>query len=57
MKLEQKSPMIRLFEEKYLDDFIVFMKKYNNKNLWCLYKNLPEKGKKRFRALKFNETF
>ena len=24
--------MIYLFEEKYLDDFIGFMKKYNNKN-------------------------
>ncbi|MDB2485112.1 tryptophan 2,3-dioxygenase family protein [bacterium] len=41
----EKSPMIRLFEEKYLDDFIGFMKKYNNKNLWCLYENLPEKEK------------
>jgi tryptophan 2,3-dioxygenase len=42
----EKSPMIHLFEEKYLDDFIGFMKKYNNKNLWCLYENLPEKEKK-----------
>jgi tryptophan 2,3-dioxygenase len=42
----EKSPMIRLFEEKYLNDFIGFMKKYNNKNLWCLYENLPEKEKR-----------
>ena len=42
---EEKNPMIRLFEEKYLDDFIGFMKKYNNKNLWCLYDNLAEKEK------------
>ena len=50
MKLGKK-PNDSSFEEKYLDDFIAFMKKYNNKNLWFLYKNLPKKEKKHLRLL------
>ena len=39
----EKSALIKLFEEKYMDTFIRFMKDYNTKNLWTTFKNLPEK--------------
>lgn len=45
-KTGEKSTLIRLFEERYMDDFIVFMKKYNQSNLWTRYKELPEDDKK-----------
>ena len=38
----KKSTLIRLFEERYMDDFITFMKTYNRRNLWSMYKSLPE---------------
>ena len=41
----EKTTMINLFEKKYLNVFIDFMKKYNNKNLWCIFENLPTKEK------------
>ena len=41
----QKSAMISLFEEKYMDEFIDFMKKYNHKNIWNLFESLPSKEK------------
>lgn len=44
-KTGEKSIMIKLFEEKYMKDFIDFMKKYNNKNIWSLFDNLPDKEK------------
>ena len=44
-KTGEKSIMIKLFEEKYMEDFIDFMKKYNNKNIWSLFDNLPDKEK------------
>ena len=37
--------MINLFEEKYMDEFIDFMKKYNHKNIWNLFELLPSKEK------------
>ena len=37
----EKSLMLKLFEEKYMDTFIRFMKDYNTRNLWSLYHNLP----------------
>lgn len=40
----EKSTLIRLFEERYMDDFIVFMQKYNTINLWLRFKSLPESG-------------
>ena len=40
-KTGEKSTLIRLFEERYMDDFIVFMKTYNTLNLWSRYKSLP----------------
>ena len=38
----EKSTLITLFEKRYMDDFIVFMKKYNKSNLWTRYQSLPE---------------
>jgi tryptophan 2,3-dioxygenase len=38
----EKSTLIRLFEERYMDDFIVFMQTYNTLNLWTKYKSLPQ---------------
>lgn len=38
-----KSTLLRLFQSKYMEDFITFMKKYNNANLWTLFKLLPQK--------------
>ena len=42
----EKSTLINLFEDKYMDTFIRFMKDYNTKNLWSTFKNLPEKERK-----------
>ena len=36
-----KSTLIQLFENRYMDDFIVFMKTYNTLNLWTKFKSLP----------------
>lgn len=38
----EKSTLITLFEKKYMEEFITFMKKYNTLNLWTRYKSLPE---------------
>ncbi len=38
----EKSTLIQLFEERYMDDFITFMKTYNTLNLWSKFKSLPE---------------
>jgi len=40
-KTGEKSLLITLFEEKYMDTFIRFMKDYNTRNLWTTFKNLP----------------
>lgn len=45
-KTGEKSTLITLFEEKYMDDFIVFMQKYNTTNLWIKYQSLPEAERK-----------
>jgi len=37
----KKSTLLTLFEERYMDDFIVFMQKYNTVNLWSKFKSLP----------------
>ena len=44
-KTGKKTPLITLFEEKYMDTFIRFMKDYNTRNLWTTFKNLPLKEK------------
>ena len=41
----EKSIMIKLFEEQYMDEFILFMKQYNNKNIWALFNDLPNQEK------------
>jgi tryptophan 2,3-dioxygenase len=42
-KTGEKSTLLTLFEERYMDDFIVFMKTYNTLNLWTKFKSLPNK--------------
>jgi len=41
-KTGEKSTLITLFEERYMDDFITFMKYYNTTNLWTKFQSLPE---------------
>ena len=38
----EKSTLISQFENRYMEDFIVFMKKYNESNLWTKFKGLPD---------------
>jgi len=38
----EKTTLLSLFEERYMDDFIVFMKTYNTRNLWTKFKSLPK---------------
>lgn len=37
----EKSALLRNFENRYMEDFITFMKTYNHNNLWTIYKGLP----------------
>ena len=37
-----KTTLLRVFQERYMNDFIVFMQKYNTTNLWSIYKSLPQ---------------
>jgi len=45
-KTGKKSTLLYLFEEKYMDEFITFMKTYNTLNLWSKFKSLPEEDQK-----------
>lgn len=45
-KTGEKSTLITLFEKRYFEEFITFMKKYNTVNLWSKFKSLPEEDKK-----------
>ena len=45
-KTGEKSTLITLFEERYMEDFITFMKRYNTNNLWTKFKSLPEEDRK-----------
>ena len=38
----EKSTLIQLFEKRYMDDFIVFMKTYNTRNLWSKFQSLSK---------------
>lgn len=38
----KKNTLLTLFEEQYMDDFIVFMQTYNTMNLWTKFKSLPQ---------------
>jgi tryptophan 2,3-dioxygenase len=40
-KTGKKSALLSLFEDKYMEDFITFMKTYNTLNLWTKFKSLP----------------
>jgi len=42
----KKSTLLTLFEDKYMNDFIVFMQKYNTSNLWTKYQSLPADERK-----------
>ena len=42
-KTGSKSKLLVNFEKRYKEEFITFMKTYNTKNLWSLFKELPEK--------------
>ena len=42
----EKSALLQLFEDRYMDDFIVFMKTYNTSNLWTKFKSLPVEDQK-----------
>lgn len=39
----KKTTLLSLFEEKYMEEFITFMKTYNTQNLWSKFKSLPQK--------------
>ncbi|PCI98386.1 MAG: tryptophan 2,3-dioxygenase [Flavobacteriales bacterium] len=41
-KTGEKSALLFNFENRYMEDFITFMKKYNTLNLWTKFKSLPE---------------
>lgn len=38
----EKSTLLRLFEERYKDSFVRLCTEFKNKNLWTLFKSLPE---------------
>lgn len=38
----KKSKLLTNFEERYMEDFITFMKEYNTLNLWTKFQSLPE---------------
>jgi len=40
-KTGEKSALLTNFENRYMEDFITFMKKYNTVNLWSKFKSLP----------------
>lgn len=39
----KKNTLLQLFEERYMDDFILFMQRYNTLNLWSKFQELPKK--------------
>lgn len=45
-KTGEKSSLLTNFENRYKEEFITFMKVYNNKNLWSRFKELPEEDQK-----------
>jgi tryptophan 2,3-dioxygenase len=40
-KTGEKSALLFNFENRYMEDFITFMKRYNTLNLWTKFKSLP----------------
>lgn len=47
----EKTTLLQLFEDRYMDDFIVFMKTYNTSNLWTKFKSLPKEDQKDVKLL------
>jgi tryptophan 2,3-dioxygenase len=47
----EKTTLLQLFEERYMDDFIVFMQTYNTCNLWTKFKTLPIEDQKDVKLL------
>ncbi len=43
-KTGKKSALLFNFENRYMEDFITFMKKYNTVNLWSKFKSLPQES-------------
>jgi len=41
-----KTTLLRLFQERYMEDFLVFMKKYNQSNLCTIFKSLPQEDRR-----------
>ena len=37
----KKSTLLTNFDNKYMEEFITFMKEYNTSNLWTIFKKLP----------------
>lgn len=44
----EKSPTLRMFEEKYLETFIEYAEEYKDKNLAAIYRNMPEEEQNKF---------
>ena len=42
----EKSKLLTNFEDRYMEEFITFMKEYNTLNLWTKFKSLPEEDQK-----------
>jgi tryptophan 2,3-dioxygenase len=42
----KKSTLLVNFQNKYMEEFITFMKDYNTRNLWSIFKKLPEATQK-----------
>ena len=40
----KKSKLLTNFEDKYMEEFITFMKEYNTLNLWTKFKSLPKES-------------
>ena len=40
----EKSKLLTNFEDKYMEEFITFMKEYNTLNLWTKFKSLPQEA-------------
>ncbi|SHG70894.1 tryptophan 2,3-dioxygenase family protein [Winogradskyella jejuensis] len=43
-KTGKKSTLLKNFEARYKDEFLRFMERYNTKNLWTRYKELPKEN-------------
>ena len=56
-KTGKKSQLLLNFEKKYKEGFITFMKVYNTRNIWSIYKSLAVKQQKNKRLKKAMRHF